>query len=1568
MVRFLPARALALLTLAAVVSHSPAALSGEFDVVVSEIHYGPLSGEAADEFVELENHGPTTVNLAGWRFTEGISFVFPPGTLMEPRSYLVVSPNAAHARSRHAIANVVGDFTGKLDNDGEILTLENARGELICRLHYGDGGAWPSSPDGSGPSLELWNPGVMLDLPGSWVASLLVGGTPGGPNSRATGCGRSAPAEELSVRAVINEVKPTEPGDFGFIEIYNPTDTVLSLSRHAILDSAGHRFDIPGAVSIAARGRLLLSDSELGFPVSLEGVTHVLAIACASGGLARFVDALSTRAGRPGSHGSSFGRYPDGDDDGFAGITPSPGRPNEAPALSAVTINEVYFHPPYVPPTSPCAERCSDALQWIEVHNHGAVPIELAGWSVGKAVDLKILSSTRLSSGEFLVLAASRAAFLDAHPGFEATRVVGDWKRRLSHGSDTIHLLDAIGNRVDRVQYGDGTPFNDLSSADGQDDGTFLGSSWPHGADGTGRSIELRNPRLDNRHGAAWAVGPLGGTPGAANLSLDASPSAVIDDVSHAPAVPGPLEPIKIRCRVSSTGRVESVEALWHRESSAAKGAVALSDDGLSVDDSAFDGEFSGLLPPQPDGAVVAFQVRARLVEGSVFVVPQAPAVAPYPGFEGPFFLLQALASPPLSNGSDNYHVILTRADSAELEARPVSSDILLPCTFISVKTNGDSRIRHLAGIRYRGGQTREDPRKSFRIDFPAERTFQSIEHLNLNASHAEREILVADLFRRAGMPYPRTWMVNLTLQGRVDSSYVYKESFDSDFLSRYFGGSSDSGNLYRALDPNVNPETGELDFRSGDLSYYGPSQGDYKRYYKKHSNREEGDYADIVALCRTFDSVETPDTLFPQAIESVIDTAEWLRYFALQSFVSNGDGGIYNRAGEDYFLYRVPATSSRPDAGKWLILPWDLDESFSNAAQRFYLFELPSIRRLLTHPRFAPLYYAHIVDIRSGVGERRELKKRLSLLEPLLGFYTTDLVDSFLADRIGFVDWNIPLELSAGPVSGAFGCGTNLYAVADAISLSGTARATQTRSVKVGGVLVPYDPVGASWSANVSILSGENRIALEAFDGEKGTGSRIESKTISIFRWPGPPSTAQGILSGITRWTAAEGPYLLTGAVTIPAGSRLEIEPGTLVLGGPDAPVIVEGEFQAIGTEAAPILFRPIGCQGRWGGISFQTTGATAASPTHTMRFCDVLHAQNVRGLQGAIACVSSRLVVERCSLIDVAGNAIDGVDSHIEVRESAFVRTGEGVHASYSTVIIVDSTFSRLIGNSDAIDFDFSGPGRSSVERCWIDEGGDDGIDLTGVSVDLRDNTVRRLADKAFSLEIQPENSPPTITGNLVYDCGGGIVLKNGTLLSEGGHNTVVGCEEGIRLYSKDGWPQGATASFHSTIVWHNVVDVSVDSLSSLTMTHSNTGGGILPGVGNVSIDPQFVSAPSGDYALRALSPCKATGKGGADMGAIQSAPETRRYLRGDSDGNGAIQITDAIHALLYLFNGGSPPGCLKSADVDDNGSLEITDSVLLLNYLFLGGRSPPAPFPGCGLDPTPDDLSCRAQGGCR
>ena len=89
--------------------------------------------------------------------------------------------------------------------------------------------------------------------------------------------------------------------------------------------------------------------------------------------------------------------------------------------------------------------------------------------------------------------------------------------------------------------------------------------------------------------------------------------------------------------------------------------------------------------------------------------------------------------------------------------------------------------------------------------------------------------------------------------------------------------------------------------------------------------------------------------------------------------------------------------------------------------------------------------------------------------------------------------------------------------------------------------------------------------------------------------------------------------------------------------------------------------------------------------------------------------------------------------------------------------------------------------------------------------------------------------------------------------------------------------------------------------------------------------------------------------------------------RFIRGDADANGRLSLDDAIRILHVLFLNGDPLLCEKSGDVDDSGNLEIGDPIRILVYLFLGGVKPPAPFPGCGADATPDVLPCMGGGFC-
>ncbi|MAW77912.1 MAG: hypothetical protein CMJ95_11085 [Planctomycetes bacterium] len=82
---------------------------------------------------------------------------------------------------------------------------------------------------------------------------------------------------------------------------------------------------------------------------------------------------------------------------------------------------------------------------------------------------------------------------------------------------------------------------------------------------------------------------------------------------------------------------------------------------------------------------------------------------------------------------------------------------------------------------------------------------------------------------------------------------------------------------------------------------------------------------------------------------------------------------------------------------------------------------------------------------------------------------------------------------------------------------------------------------------------------------------------------------------------------------------------------------------------------------------------------------------------------------------------------------------------------------------------------------------------------------------------------------------------------------------------------------------------------------------------------------------------------------------------FVRGDSNDDGAVDISDAIHALEFLFTGGEVI-CEDATDINDDGALDIADPIALLARLF--GGSAPLPLPSdisFGPDPTADGLVC-------
>ncbi len=85
---------------------------------------------------------------------------------------------------------------------------------------------------------------------------------------------------------------------------------------------------------------------------------------------------------------------------------------------------------------------------------------------------------------------------------------------------------------------------------------------------------------------------------------------------------------------------------------------------------------------------------------------------------------------------------------------------------------------------------------------------------------------------------------------------------------------------------------------------------------------------------------------------------------------------------------------------------------------------------------------------------------------------------------------------------------------------------------------------------------------------------------------------------------------------------------------------------------------------------------------------------------------------------------------------------------------------------------------------------------------------------------------------------------------------------------------------------------------------------------------------------------------------------------FRRADVDGNAAIELTDVLVLLGYLFLSAPPPPCLEAGDANDDGAVDLGDAMGILFYYFQFVPVPPSPGPDrCGPDLTPDLLGCEA-----
>ena len=161
-----------------------------------------------------------------------------------------------------------------------------------------------------------------------------------------------------------------------------------------------------------------------------------------------------------------------------------------------------------------------------------------------------------------------------------------------------------------------------------------------------------------------------------------------------------------------------------------------------------------------------------------------------------------------------------------------------------------------------------------------------------------------------------------------------------------------------------------------------------------------------------------------------------------------------------------------------------------------------------------------------------------------------------------------------------------------------------------------------------------------------------------------------------------------------------------------------------------------------------------------------------------------------------------------------------------------------------------------------------------------------------------------------------------------------------------------------YHQPTIGKQVLSVSGGTLDLSVVRYSNVGAAFemlaTAGValGGDRIDQLFTDP---------TNPVQRTFE---DVFQIQAGPK-EAFRRGDTNGDGTIDLSDAVFELNFLFLGGETPACPDAGDLNDDGLLDISDPVSSLNFQFLGGEPPPSPGPGaCGPDPTGDALGVCIQ----
>ncbi len=841
-------------------------------VLINEIHYHPASEDSSEEFIELYNRSSSPADISFWGITDEVLFYFPEGAFIPGHGFAVVAKDPKRIEGLHGIRGVYGPYARSLSNAGGVVRLVDEQQVGVCEVFYSDAPPWPTAADGDGPSLELKQPELDPLDPASWRSSWVFSGTPGKKNSTIEG------------PVVINEFMASPSFGDDWVELYNATDAEVNLSGFYLSDDIDNltRYRIPGGTVVAPKSFLLITQTECGFGLAAEGETIFLTAADGETIWSQYSysDQIAS---------ISRGRNPDGGEEWYSYLFGSPEAPNPAPELvGGVVINEVYYHP----------QPDLDAREFVEIYNTTSQTINLSGWAFLDGFTYHFPLGATLQPNSYLVIGHDPA---EVRGLFGIANVLGPFESgRLSNGGERLALHDNLGNLVDSVTYADS-------------------GAWPNRPDGDGASLELINPNFDRNIPACWAASLDAPTPGSVNSVFSDNIPPEIVSLIHSPTIPTSSDDVLLQVRiVDHDGHIAAASVFFKKDQDEHYTCLPLAPETAGSD------TYRAVLPPQPDGTLVEFYIRAEDDRGAVTVRPDGAPETTSTETGGPLAIsyLYLVDESGYATKMPLYRLLVTEENLTEIEARPRTSGILLSAGFLF----GDEPFYDV-GIRYRG-QGRSS--QGIRIELLGLQRLHDDRIIRLSKNGAISESLSSEFYSRFGIAAYETIDIHLLINTEDMGYYVDAERMDEKFLGRAFPSDS-AGNLARNW------------------------------VWAKFFTLEEG------AATDPFDHLwndtlwryDQPD--YPQLLEAEIDVEEWIRWFAVTAVLGDWDT-LLGPWSENHLEYQ------RPSDGRIVIFSNDMDctwiSPYLSIEEGTGAWIDPRVQSFLRYPLFRRQYYREITDI----------------------------------------------------------------------------------------------------------------------------------------------------------------------------------------------------------------------------------------------------------------------------------------------------------------------------------------------------------------------------------------------------------------------------------------------------------------------------------------------------------------------------------------------------------------------------------------------------------------------------